>query len=353
MRIAFFGSSLVSAYWNGAATYYRGVVRGLSRSGHRITFYEPDAFERQAHRDMPDPEWATVVVYSAGGTDDVLLALEEAKSYDLVIKASGVGVFDELLEAAVADLSAPSRRTIFWDVDAPATLARVASTPADPFRANIPRYDLILTYGGGPPVVRAYEALGAKRCVPIYNALDPDTHHGVHPEPRFSGELGFLGNRLPDREQRVDAFFFEAAACLPERRFVLGGNGWADKRRPSNVEYVGHVFTRDHNAFNSSLGAVLNVNRNSMADVGWSPPTRVFEAAGAGACLISDAWVGIEDFLEPEREVLIAHDGRDVAEHLRSHTPEQRRAIGEAARRRVLAHHTYDHRVEQLLEVLA
>jgi spore maturation protein CgeB len=352
MRIAFFGSSLVSAYWNGAATYYRGIVRGLARRGHRVTFYEPDAFDRQAHRDMPDPEWASVEVYSAEGTEAVSRALQEARGHDLIVKASGVGVFDELLERAVAELSCLGKRTVFWDVDAPATLARVRRDPQDPFRELIPRYDLILTYGGGPPVVHAYQELGAKRCVPIYNALDPDTHHSVSPDARFSGDLGFLGNRLPDREARVDAFFFEAAQALPRRRFVLGGNGWADKARPNNVDYVGHVFTKDHNAFNSSVGAVLNVNRNSMADVGYSPATRVFEAAGTGACIISDAWVGLDEFLEPGREVLIARDGREVAEHLDRLGPEERRAIGEAARRRVLAKHTYAHRVDQLLEVL-
>jgi spore maturation protein CgeB len=351
MRIAFFGSSLVSAYWNGAATYYRGIIRGLARCGHQVTFFEPDAFDRQAHRDLDDPEWARVVVYR--GEDQLQRSLEEAKQYDLVVKASGVGVFDELLESAVAELAAPDRMAIFWDVDAPATLARVNADPNDPFRGQIARYDMILTYGGGPPVVRAYEELGARRCVPIYNALDPDTHHTVQPDHRFEGDLGFLGNRLPDRERRVEQFFFEAAGLLPTRRFVLGGNGWADKERPSNVSYVGHVFTRDHNAFNSTLGAVLNVNRDSMADVGWSPPTRVFEAAGSGACIISDAWVGLDEFLEPNVEVLVAHDGREVAEHLLGCPPAKRRAIGLAGRRRVLDQHTYAHRVEQLLEVLS
>ena len=63
LKIAFFGSSLVSAYWNGAATYYRGIIKELHGKGHRVTFYEPDAYERQKHRDLPDPDWAEVVVY--------------------------------------------------------------------------------------------------------------------------------------------------------------------------------------------------------------------------------------------------------------------------------------------------
>src|SRR5436305_192416 len=179
LEVAFFGSSLVSAYWNGAATYYRGIIRALARRGHRVTFYEPDAYDRQAHRDIPDPEWARVVVYSGTDEVDARRALERATAADLVVKASGVGVFDRMLEA------------------------------------------------------------------------------------------------------RVEQYVLRPAAVLPGRRFVLGGNGWHDKALPPNVAYVGHVYTRDHNAFNRSTLAVLNVNRDSMARFGFSPATRVFEAAGA------------------------------------------------------------------------
>src|SRR5918993_2159056 len=138
--VAFFGSSLVSAYWNGAATYYRGIVRGLHAKGYDVTFYEPDAYERQLHRDIPDPEWARVVVYAATQAG-VSAAVEHGCAADVVIKTSGVGVFDELLEAAVLDNGHSHRlTTIFWDVDAPATLERVESNTADPFRQLIPRY---------------------------------------------------------------------------------------------------------------------------------------------------------------------------------------------------------------------
>jgi spore maturation protein CgeB len=350
--IAFFGSSLVSAYWNGAATYYRGIVRALNERGYAVTFYEPDAYERQKHRDIPDPDWARVVVYSADSNDGVLRALEEASSADIIVKTSGVGVFDALLESAVLACKAPHATAIFWDVDAPATLDRLEQNPSDPLRALIPRYDLVLTYGGGDPVVRGYSAVGARLCVPIYNALDPSTHFPVPPERRFEADLAFLGNRLPDRERRVEAFFLAAADALPDRRFVLGGNGWTDKPMPANVNYAGHVYTRDHNAFNCTPRAVLNISRDSMARYGFSPATRVFEAAGAGACLITDAWEGIEQFLEPGREVLVASDGGDVAALVRELTGIEARRVGEAARRRVLAEHTYTHRVLELETLL-
>ncbi len=351
MNIAFFGSSLVSAYWNGAATYYRGLLRALSRRGHAITFYEPDAFERQSHRDIADPEWARVVVYAASETG-VGEALDDARGTDIIVKASGVGVFDDLLAEAVLDTRRPGALAVYWDVDAPATLDLLRRETETPLAALIPHYDLVFTYGGGDRVVAEYLSHGARACTPIYNALDPETHFPVPAQARFAADLSFVGNRLPDREARVAAFFFEAARLSPERRFLLGGNGWQDCALPANVDAIGHVYTGDHNALNCSALAVLNINRESMADFGFSPPTRVFEAAGAGACLITDAWPGIEFFLEPEEEVLIAKDGAEIAALLAALTPERARRIGARARRRILAGHTYEERARIVEETL-
>jgi spore maturation protein CgeB len=344
VRIAFFGSSLVSSYWNGAATYYRGIVRALAERGHTVTFYEPDAYDRQAHRDIVDPPWARIVVYDPARWEQTL---ELARGTEVAVKASGVGANDAELEAGVLELGAAT--TIFWDVDAPATLARLEADPDDALRGLVPRYDLVLTYGGGDPVVARYRALGARDCVPVYNALDPATHHPVPPEPRFACELAFLGNRLPDREQRIQEFFLRAAALVAGRRFLLGGSGWESKPLPGNVVRLGHVGTSAHNAFNCTPRAVLNVTREDMAACGWSPATRVFEAAGAGACLITDAWEGIELFLEPGTEVLVAADGEEVAALIDAASP----AIGAAARRRVLAEHTYARRARQVEAILA
>jgi spore maturation protein CgeB len=350
MKIAFYGSSLVSAYWNGAATYYRGVIRNLAELGHHVTFFEPDAYQRQQNRDLKeDPEWARVVVYQP---KDVERALDEARHFDVVVKASGVGVNDDLLERAVVEQRRAHQTVIFWDVDAPATLERMQQDALDPFRALVPKYDLVLTYGGGDPVVAKYRAFGARECIPVYNALDPLTHHPVPSNPDFDADLSFLGNRLPDREARVEEFFLRAAALLPEKRFLLGGSGWADKPLPDSVRYLGHVFTGDHNAFNCTPRAVLNVSRDSMASNGWSPATRVFEAAGAAACLITDAWQGIDLFLEPEKEVLVAKDGAEVAALVDSLDPHRAKVIGQAALKRVLAEHTYAHRARQVVQIL-
>ena len=349
MRIAIFGSSLVSSYWNGAATYYRGIVRSLAERGHQVVFLEPDAYERQQHRDLEDPPWAEVVVWEPS-PERARELVRSVAGHDVVIKASGVGVLDEELEDAVASLAGPTR--VFWDVDAPATLARLEDDPEDALRRLVPQYDLVFTYGGGDAVVERYLALGARDCIPIYNAVDPETHHPAEPDRRFDADLVFLGNRLPDRERRVEEFFLAAAERAPHRSFVLGGSGWSDKPLPANVRLLGHVGTGEHNALNSTPLAVLNVTRDSMVANGWSPATRVFEAAGAGACLITDAWPGIELFLEPDREVLVARDGDEVAAHVETLGPERARAIGAAALERVLREHTYAQRAEQVEEIL-
>lgn len=347
LTISFFGSSIVSAYWNGAATYYRGIVKALYNMGYQVTFYEPNIYERQNHRDIDDPDYCKVVIYDK---DEQLLQklLLEASESDVIIKASGVGAFDELLETEIAKMKREVNQVIFWDVDAPATLERLENNSSDYFIELIPQYDFILTYGGGRPVIEAYEKFGAAKCIPIYNALDKSTHFPVQPKPKFNGLLGFLGNRLPDREERVEEFFIKPAKVLAEHTFILGGSGWNDKTLSDNIDYLGHIYTKDHNVFNCTPTAVLNISRNSMANYGFSPATRVFEAAGAGACIITDYWEGIEAFFKPNKEILVAESGEGVVEILRNLSHEKAQEIGNAAYEKVLAEHTYDHRAELL-----
>lgn len=368
MKLTFFGSSLVSAYWNGAATYYRGLLRALAERGFDITFCEPDAFGRQANRDLArDPDYARVVVYGTGAERDRLVA-EALRESDWVIKCSGVGVWDRALERLV---SAGGRgamrtgaggvaggspddvaRTAFWDVDAPATLARLREDPGDPFHRQLPRFDHVFTYGGGPPVVREYERLGARACTPVYNGLDPDEHRPVRDDGAARWDAFFMGNRLPDREARVGSFFFDVAAGCPEYRFALGGSGWDDRGMPGNVEYLGHVPTTRHNELNGAARLVLNIHRESMVENGYSPATRMFEAAGAAACQITDAWAGIEEFFEPGREILVAKDPTDVIRAVRTIEPARAREVGGAARQRALRDHTYARRAGTVEAVL-
>lgn len=351
-KIAFFGSSLISSYWNGAATYYRGIIKALAALGHQVTFYEPDAYDRQKFRDIEDPDWAKVVVYP-NSLDSLKEVVRHACDSDIIIKASGVGVFDEELEEMVTKCPrTKDQKIIFWDVDAPATLQRLDDNPSDPFHKLIPKYNAIFTYGGGDPVKNKYKSFGANVCHTIYNALDPETHFPELPDPTLRCDLAFLGNRLPDREARVKEFFIEPARLMPDHHFIIGGNGWKEEELPGNISALGHVPTALHNTLNCSARAVLNINRQSMANYGFSPATRIFEAAGAGACIITDDWKGIDTFLEPDKEILVAKNSKEVAEILSSLTESKAYDIGCAARKRVLSEHTYKHRAKQVEDVL-
>lgn len=344
MRIFVFGSSIVSSYWNGAATYYRGIYKYLSHRRHTVTFAEPDAYGRQEHRDDGDYSYVESVVYKPGV--DIEAMLERAASYDVVVKHSGIGVDDDVLEGGVAAMSSETA-CFFWDVDSPATLARLRANANDPFHAAIQQFDAILSYGGGPASRDGYLDFGARAYYSIYNGLDPHTHHPVQPDPSLACDVAFLGNRLPDREARVEELFFGAAASAPEFSFILGGEGWGDKRMPNNIRWIGHVPTGDHNRLNCSASMVMNINRNSMAAAGFSPPTRIFEVAGAGACMLCDDWPGIDDCFKPDKEILVIRTADDVVQALRKHDVARRTAIGRAFRERALRDHTYAQRAQQ------
>ncbi|MGZ4888516.1 MAG: CgeB family protein, partial [Candidatus Angelobacter sp.] len=314
--------------------------------GHHVIFAEPDAYGRQQNRDAGDFTYVSTIVYK--DAEEIPALLRQAAECDLVVKHSGVGVFDELLEEEVLQCRSENTRVAFWDVDAPATLARVEANPSDAFRTLIPEYDFVFTYGGGDPVVTHYQRLGAANCHPIYNALDPETHHPAPADPALACDLLFVGHRLPDRERRVQEFFFHAAELAPDYQLALGGEGWGGKLLPANVRWIGHVGTRDHNRVNCSARMVLNINRDSMAGVGFSPPTRVFEAAGAGACLITDRWAGIEQFFEPETEILVAGSAEEIVSCLRNTSAASAKKIGENMRARALRDHTYALRAREV-----
>jgi spore maturation protein CgeB len=347
VNIFVFGSSIVSSYWNGAATYYRGIYKYLAQRGHHITFAEPDAYGRQEHRDLGDFSYVDSLVYKPSSDVDAMLRL--AGNADVVIKHSGVGADDEVLESRVLELR-PRSVVIFWDVDAPATIQRLHANDGDPFHALIPRYDAIFTYGGGPGIRDEYLRFGAGIYYSIYNGLDPETHHPVPADPALACDVAFIGNRLPDRETRVEQLFLRAAELAPGKTFILGGEGWGDKSLPSNVRWIGHVPTGDHNRVNCSASMVMNINRTSMADFGFSPPTRVFEVAGPGSCLLCDDWPGIDECFEPASEIIVIRSAEEVVSALDRYDINARMRIGEALHRRALRDHTYAQRAIQAEE---
>lgn len=345
MKIFAIGSSLVSSYWNGAATYYRGIYTYLARMGHEITFAEPRAFDRQEHRDDGDFSYAHSVVYDPGVGLDALLA--QASNADVVVKHSGVGVDDAELERRV--LECRPAKIVFCDVDTPATVSRMNGDVADPFPASLRRYSGVISYCGGAEAEADYRRHGAQNYFVVPNGLDPETHFPVSADPALACDLVFLGNRLPDREARVEELFLRAAALAPEFRFLLGGEGWGDKPLPANVRWLGHVPTALHNRVNSSARMVLNINRASMATYGYSPPTRIFEVAGAGAALLCDAWPGVEAFFAPEGEELeVVCSAEDVVAALRRHDAASARAMGQRLLARALRDHTYAERAMRI-----
>jgi spore maturation protein CgeB len=347
MRIACFGASLVSAYANGAATYYRGIFRALANRGHSVRFYEPIDDERLMHRDILDPAWAEIVRFAPDG-EGVEAALAGAADADLIVKASTVGVFDELLDAAVPRSTPSGRLSIYWDLDPAATLARMQTEPDNPLRAQLPWYDLVVVRYGADELMEAFQALGARAVFPVYNALDRHAHHRVDTDQNVAAALTYLAHRHADRDQDVQRYFFDVAASLPARRFLLGGCGWEGASMPANVHYVGYVYTAEHNTYYSSTVAALNVTASRTARFGYCPSARFFEAVGAQACLISDAWPGVEMFLEPGRELLIAHTTADVIEHIGALGAERASAIGRRAWERSRIEHTYDRRAAEL-----
>lgn len=356
MRLYVFGSSLTSAYWNGAATYYRGLYKNLHALGYQITFAEPDIYDRRQHRDLhADPPYAHCPLYR--NRKELNEHLRQAREADLIIKHSGVGSEDEYLEGAVleAAAAAPAEarpRVAFWDVDAPATLAELEAQPDHPLRRHLPQYDYVFTYGGGPPVVRRYLLLGARCCYPIYNGLDPETHYPEAADARWHADVTFLGHRLPDREARVQHFFLKAAQGCSAHTFLLAGEGWGNLELPTNVKVCGFVPPSQHNRLNASARFVLNLNRASMVEAGFSPPTRIFEAAGAGAAIITDTWPGISLFFEPGREILLATGPTDIATHLTHLSPAAAAEMGARARERALSEHSYARRARRVHELL-
>lgn len=351
MRIVLFGSSIVSAYWNGAATYYRGMCAALHARGHTLRFVEQDIYERQQHRDLPaDPLYCEVRVVS--GWEALQRELEAAAGdADLIVKCNDSGAFDQEMEEWLVEAghrATPDHRlppVAFWDVDAPATLAECAE-PGSYLRPLVPHFACIFTYGGGQPVIDGYRALGARQVVPVYNAVDPDAYHPAPPDDQWACDLLFIGNRMPDREARFREFFLGVAEAVPQARLLFGGAGWDDLPLPPNVRWIGYCPTPQHPAMNSSARLVLNLNRESMVRNGFSPPTRVFEVAACGACLVTDAWEGIEQFFTPGEEVLVASRPDDLARFLREVSWAQARAIGGRARQRALRDHTYASRAK-------
>ncbi|WP_343716796.1 glycosyltransferase [Inquilinus sp.] len=347
LRLVFIGLSLSSSWGNGHATTYRALLRALARRGHDILFLEQDQPWYAENRDLPDPDFCRLELYS--GVDTLPAYRAEVAAADAVIVGSYVA--DGVSVAAWVQ-GAATGVTAFYDIDTPVTLAKLERGDFEYLSPElIPGFDLYLSFTGGPTLAHLEQRYGAAAALPLYCSVDTEAYRPAPGPSRY--DLGYLGTYSPDRQPTLERLLLEPARRLPELRFVVAGSQFPrDIRWPGNVTHIEHVPPREHCAFYNSCRFALNVTRADMIRAGHSPSVRLFEAAACGTPVISDLWDGIETIFAPGIEICLARGSDEVA-GLLTQTPEPlRRAIGEAARQRVLAEHSSTRRAAELEETL-
>lgn len=344
MKITILGLSITSSWGNGHATTYRGLVRELVKRGHELTFLERDQPWYASNRDLPAPPLVTTHLYDSF---DALRErhMDAVREADLVIVGSyvtdGVRVGDWVLEQAEG-------LTAFYDIDTPVTLAKMARGDHEYIHPRqIPRYDLYLSFTGGPTLRLLERQYGSPAARALYCSFDPELYFPEPREPQW--DLGYMGTYSNDRQPSVRAFLLEPARQLPRGRFIVAGPQYPDTAHwPGNVTWQPHLPPADHRAFYTSQRFTLNVTRKDMIAAGWSPSVRLFEAAACGTPIVSDRWPGIESLLVPHQEILLVDRTADVLDILRRCGEDERLRLAERARKRILAEHTAAHRAEEL-----
>lgn len=349
LGIVILGLSLTSSWGNGHATTYRGLVRALCERGHDVLFLERDRPWYADNRDLPEPPFGRTALYDSleEVKDRFGAAVREA---DLVIVGSFVPEGAALGEWVLATTHGIAA---FYDIDTPVTLARLARGDLDYLSAAlVPRYHLYLSFTGGPTLTRLERVFGARRARALYCSADPALYR---PEPcPVRWDLGYLGTYGADRQPALDRRLTAAARIWPGGRFVVAGPQYPPALVwPDNVERIEHLAPDRHRGFYNAQRYTLNVTRADMVAAGWSPSIRLFEAAACGTPIISDPWDGLTELFAPGREILLARDAADTLAHMRGLSEERRRAIGAAARTRVLRAHTAEHRAAELEDHVA
>jgi spore maturation protein CgeB len=348
MKLVVFGLSLSSSWGNGHATTYRALLEAFARRGHEITFYEWDApWYGGGNRDLPDPGFCRLVLYPAWERV-AAEAIAEAREADAVLVGSyvrdGARVIDALADAGAGPLS-------FYDIDTPVTVAGLRAGGTDYLRADqVPLFARYLSFTGGPFLREVLEAeLGARSAVPLYCSVDPERYRPTEPDPALAADLAYMGTYAPDRQPVLERFLIGVARRLPQRSFLVAGPQYPeDIDWPANVRRIDHLPPARHPAFYSSAGWQLNATRADMVAAGWSPSVRLFEAGACAAPILSDSWPGIEELFRPGAEILLPEQTEEVVDLIASTPEEQRRAIGEALRARILAEHTAEVRAGEL-----
>jgi spore maturation protein CgeB len=346
VKITVFGLTISSSWGNGHATPYRAIVRALHRRGARVVFFEKNVPYYAAHRDCSTPEYCDLRLYS--DWDAVRgEALQHASESDIVINASycpeGARISDEVLA-----LDGPLH--VFYDLDTPITLKSLEGQGTEYLRRDqIARFDLYLSFTGGRVLTNLERDYGARLARPLYGCVDPNAYGRVAAQEQFRSSLSYLGTYAADRQQKLDVLFLEPARRRPDFEFVLAGSLYPREWHwPSNVQRFEHVPPTEHAALYSSGRATLNITRQEMADSGFCPSGRFFEAAACSAPILTDWWEGLDAFFDPGQELCVVRTAEDVLAYLDTDDTELR-AKAERARNRTLAEHTGERRAEQLL----
>ncbi len=351
MRISILGLTITSAWGNGHATTYRSLCQALDARGHSIRFLEKDVSWYRDHRDLPAPFFCEVQLYREWSETGAWLA--EAASSDLIV----IGSYFPDGIAAAAYLFQHARCPIFfYDIDTPVTVDRLCRAgETEALRAaDIPRYDAYLSFTGGPILHELETRFGARRALPLYCSVDVEVHQPQPSDSRFDCALSYLGTYSADRQPRLESLLLAAARALSGERFLIGGAQYPPGIEwPANVMRFEHIPPHEHASFYCSSRFTLNLTRDSMVAAGWSPSVRLFEAAACGAAIISDKWAGLDEMLMPGREILLAASSEDVLRILRETGDAERKAMGAAARTRVLAEHSSAHRAVELEQIAA
>ncbi|MBV8969926.1 MAG: glycosyltransferase [Verrucomicrobia bacterium] len=350
MRISVFGLTLSSTWGNGHATLWRGLGSALARRGHQLTFFEKDVPYYAQNRDLELWADGQLVLYPDWGEIEEL-----ARDY---LRDADVAIVTSFCPDAVAATDLLCRQfhgqRVFYDLDTPVTLSEyrrkgsVNYLPTDGLR----RFDLVLSFTGGRALLDLGELLGGRDVRTLYGHVDPSVHHPVSLSPNYACSLSYLGTYSEDRQPSLKALLVEPAKKMPAARFLIGGALYPEGFPwTENIYFVRHLPPSEHPAFFSSGDFTLNITRPSMAEMGYCPSGRLFEAAACGATILTDRWEGLEIFFEPGREIVVTTSTAEVLTALQL-SQKERRSIGAAARARVLAQHTSEHRAIELERLL-
>jgi spore maturation protein CgeB len=351
MKLVVFGLAVSSSWGNGHATLWRGLCNSLGKRGHDVVFFERDVPYYASARDLTElPGGGELVLYE-NWNDIAITARQHLDGADVGMVTSYCA---DALAASDTVLESRAALRVFYDLDSPVTLARLGRGENVEYVG--PRgyrdFDLVLSYAGGKTLTELQSVLGAPQVAPLYGSVDPAVHKPGTPEHDFRADLSYLGTYSADRDEALRMLFIEPAARLPDARFVIGGSQY-DGTFPwlPNIFYLSHVPPARHAAFYGSSRFTLNVTRAAMAQKGYCPSGRLFEAAACGAPVLSDWWEGIETFYDPGAEILIGRSTDDVMNAL-DLSPEELKRVGRKARERTLDCHTSDKRAAELEAIL-